>query len=278
MDKSWMNKKRNTVEYVNGIKEFLIYAFNNCVDGKILCPCTRCVCSYRVNAKTAKEHLFWRGMMKNYTTWVFHGEKSSHYTSTSRNSVVEEEDANDDMHEMLDDMQEAMEGRNPTNEDRGEGGVDEAGLSFYNLLRDAEQELYPGSKMFTKLSFIVELFHIKCLCGWSNKSFNMLLDLSKRAFPEGVLLPKNMYETKKIIRELGLHYDMIDACPNDCMLYWRETANLTSCYKCGMSRWKTVENNSDNDGIDSCKKGKKIPAKVLRHFPLKQRLQMIFMS
>ncbi|KAK3219476.1 hypothetical protein Dsin_013446 [Dipteronia sinensis] len=36
---------------------------------------------------------------------------------------------------------------------------------FYNLLKDAEQELYPGCKKFTKLSFIVRLFHTKCLYG-----------------------------------------------------------------------------------------------------------------
>ena len=36
---------------------------------------------------------------------------------------------------------------------------------FYNLLREAEQELYPGCKKFTKLSFIIILFHMKCLNG-----------------------------------------------------------------------------------------------------------------
>ncbi|XP_077232589.1 uncharacterized protein LOC143869927 [Tasmannia lanceolata] len=279
MDKSWLNKQRNSAEYVQGLKDFLEYAFKNkCFDGKILCPCEKCACTCWVNAKEAKVHLISDGMMKNYTCWVYHGEQSSHYTSINPNSMGVEEEVNDDMHEMLNDMQEAVQGIDPTNEDGGEGGADEAAHSFYNLLRDAEQELYPGCKMFTKLSFIVELFHIKCLCGWTNKSFNMLLELLKRAFPEGVLLPKNMYETKKIIRELGLHYDMIDACPNDCMLYWRETTNLSSCSKCGTSRWKTTENNTVNEGTNSCKKDKKIPAKVLRHFPLKGRLQMLFMS
>lgn len=90
---------------------------------------------------------------------------------------------------------------------------------FTNFYEDAEQELYPGCRNFSSLSFLVRLFHIKRLSGWSNKSFNMLLDLLIDAFPEGVQLPKNIYETKKVILQLELSYDRIDACPNDCMLY-----------------------------------------------------------
>lgn len=72
--------------------------------------------------------------------------------------------------------------------------------------------------------------------------------------------------TKKIIEGLGLKYEKIHACPNNCMLFWKEFAskNVSECKICGASRWK---NNA-----------KKIPAKVLRYFPLKPRLQRLFMS
>ena len=68
---------------------------------------------------------------------------------------------------------------------------------FYNLLREADHELYPGCKKFTKLSFIISLFHMKCLNGWSNKSFAMLLELLKETLLEGETLPSNYYEAKK---------------------------------------------------------------------------------
>ena len=69
---------------------------------------------------------------------------------------------------------------------------------FYNLLREAEQKLYLGCKKFTKLSFmIIRLFHMKCLNGWNNKSFTMLLELLKETFPESETLPNNYYEAKK---------------------------------------------------------------------------------
>ena len=48
--------------------------------------------------------------------------------------------------------------------------------SFDELLKEAQQELYLGCSKFSKLSFIVKLFHIKVYNKWSNKSFDMLLD------------------------------------------------------------------------------------------------------
>ena len=36
---------------------------------------------------------------------------------------------------------------------------------FQNILQDSDQELYPGCTKFSKLSFILRLFHLKCLFG-----------------------------------------------------------------------------------------------------------------
>ena len=57
----------------------------------------------------------------------------------------------------------------------------------------------------------------------------MLLELLNEAFPEDETLPSNYYEAKKILRDLGLHYIKIDACPLDCMLYSKEHANVNEC-------------------------------------------------
>jgi len=47
---------------------------------------------------------------------------------------------------------------------------------YERSLEQVEQELYQGSK-FSKLSFILHLLHLKCMYGWSIKSFNILLQL-----------------------------------------------------------------------------------------------------
>ncbi|XP_021739799.1 uncharacterized protein LOC110706214 isoform X1 [Chenopodium quinoa] len=141
---------------------------------------------------------------------------------------------------------------------------------FEKLIKDAEQQLYPGCNGFSKLSFVVNLFQIKCVNGLSNKAFTNILQLVKKALPEGNNLPTTYHDSKKIIQDLGLSYEKIDACENDCMLYWKENESLETCKVCGLSRWKVIKNVTKNH--------KKIPRKVLRYFPLKPRLQRLFMS
>ncbi|RVW76461.1 hypothetical protein CK203_056872 [Vitis vinifera] len=248
IDKSWMQKSRVSSEYYKGVLEFLDFAFSNALGKEMLpCPCIRC----------------------------------NNCLMQKREIITNESDMHDEMQEMLNDAfgmpmpnEESERSRHVHEEFEKQN---EDANKFYNLLREAEQELYPGCKKFTKLSFIIRLFHMKCLNGWSNKSFTMLLELLKDAFPEGETLPSNYYEAKKILRDLGLHYIKIDACPSDCMLYSKEYANANECVVCGVSRWKSSDEHSTDEFTNSAKK-KKIPAKVLRHFPLKPRLQRLYMS
>ena len=65
----------------------------------------------------------------------------------------------------------------------------------------------------------------------------MLLELLKGALPEGETLPSNYYETKKVLRDLSLHYIKIDACPSNCVLYSKEHENANECIVCGVFRW-----------------------------------------
>jgi hypothetical protein len=79
-------------------------------------------------------------------------------------------------------------------------------------------------------------------------------------------IPATYEEAKRLIRALGLGYNSIHVCPNNCVLFRKELAEKDVCPVCGASRWK------DNDGR------MKIPEKVLRHFPLIPRLKRIFSS
>ncbi|KAL6218294.1 hypothetical protein ACLB2K_011509 [Fragaria x ananassa] len=143
---------------------------------------------------------------------------------------------------------------------------------FYKLLEEAETPLYKGCRKYSNLSFLVKLMHIKCSGAWSNDSFGMLLRLLKDAFPMCRKLPSRNYGAKKIVKELGLHYERIDACKNDCIIYYKKYKNRTVCPKCKTPRWKTQGGKGDK------KNKKKIPWKVLRYFPLTPRLQRLFMS
>ncbi|XP_019051541.1 PREDICTED: uncharacterized protein LOC104587313 [Nelumbo nucifera] len=62
------------------------------------------------------------------------------------------------------------------------------------------------------------------------------------------------------------------------MLFWQEHANDEICSMCGDSRWKPNGNHENNTNGAVGTRERKIPAKVLRYFPLKPRLQRLFMS
>ncbi|KAG6527843.1 hypothetical protein ZIOFF_009977 [Zingiber officinale] len=150
---------------------------------------------------------------------------------------------------------------------------------FYRLIEEGKQQLYTGCTEFSKLSFLVELFQLKVNGKWSDKSFTALLDFLRRVLPSEAQVPKSFYEAKKLISSLGLHYEKIHACPNDCMIYWGRNENEQACKVCNLPRWKNLQKSSRR----SYKGGKKrlevkIPAKVFWYFPLKPRLQRLFMS
>jgi len=90
---------------------------------------------------------------------------------------------------------------------------------YASFLKDAHTRLYPSCETFSKLSFLVNIYHLKCLHGWTQESVTNLLGVLSDAFPPEANLPKTYYEVKKIICGLGLNYVKIHACPKDCMLF-----------------------------------------------------------
>lgn len=71
-----------------------------------------------------------------------------------------------------------------------------------------------------------------------DKSFDKLIAKLRVILHVGEKFPNNFYETKKMIGDLGFTYQKIDACPNDCMLYWKENDNKGSCSICKAARCK----------------------------------------
>ncbi|KAL3839245.1 hypothetical protein ACJIZ3_023836 [Penstemon smallii] len=280
MDRSWMKQSRASYVYDEGVNKFLDFAFNNAsFEEKISCPCKKCRLLLPVVREVAYDHLIVFGFLKDYTTWIFHEEVKSSYNPSNESENCTNSNMDIDMDTLLHEAfgihspEHNVESNTPSeSEDQPNVEAEE----FYNFVKDAKKELYPGCKSYKKLSFIVRLFQIKCLGGWSNNSFSMLLDLLKAVLPEGETLPKSFYEMKKIIKKLGLGYEKIHACPNDCILYRKEYQNEKECPKCHASRY-LVQENSSSCSNSSQIASSKVPVKVLRYFPLIPRLQRLFM-
>ncbi|KAL8121024.1 hypothetical protein AgCh_017982 [Apium graveolens] len=111
---------------------------------------------------------------------------------------------------------------------------------FNHHIEDGKQPLYLGCTNFLRLSFVLRLYSLKCGHGIMEAAFRDLLGLLREAFPHAHI-PLSFNSTKNIIKDIGLNYQKIHACPNDCMLYWGENKDASACKTCGVSRWEIVE-------------------------------------
>ena len=119
---------------------------------------------------------------------------------------------------------------------------------------------------------------MKCLYGFNNIGCEAILKLFLQTLPPGHCIPNSIEKVRKVIRDLGLDYEKIHACTNDCVLFRKEYAKLDNCPVCGESRWKTVASSDPDETGPSRRSKKPVPRKVLRYFPLTPRLQRLFMT
>ncbi|CAL2254665.1 unnamed protein product [Prunus armeniaca] len=140
--------------------------------------------------------------------------------------------------------------------------------NYEKLLHEAQRELYPECVEYTVLTYIVELMHNKVDSHVTDKAIDRMLGMMKKMCPKLNNVLESFYVCKKMLKGLGLGYKNIDACVYDCALFYQEHEKKDKCLVCNEPRYK------DND----YEQIKKVPRKVMRYFPLKPRLQRLFMS
>jgi len=152
------------------------------------------------------EHLIVKGFVKGYRIWIRHGEEIPYHTNRSDYEMTDNLDSQDHIDGLLYDTF-----RNVVGAERIKEGPNSEARKFYNLINDAKQELYRECESFSTLSFIIRLYLLKCLHGWSNSSFIDLLKLLKEVMPK-LNIPESVNKTKVVISDLGLDYKK-----NSCM-------------------------------------------------------------
>jgi hypothetical protein len=266
MDRRWVYGKQFTPAYVKGVEEFMNFVSERYPeDTHIRCPCVNCL-NQRLRPQSEVEtHIHIYGMSATYTRWIHHGE--SEYTEVEG---IEEEvegydhhfgihmdvdnDVYDDDHgvpKMIGELFAAAE-------------ADGEEPRFAGVLGDSKKALSSGSS-HSKFSFVVRMLYMKSRYRISNTSFSAMMKLMSDGYPNSEL-PKSYNEAMKYLKELGLGYKNIHVCKNNCVLFWNVNAKMNECPVCKESRWK------DETG------SKRVPHKVLRHFPLLPRLKRIFAS
>jgi hypothetical protein len=96
--------------------------------------------------------------------------------------------------------------------------------------------------------------------------------LISEVLPTGHKMPKDMYQSKKLLEGLGVEYEKIDVCKDNCMLFWKEHGREQKCLKCGKSRYVELVN-EDGDKVVT-----KVAHKQPRYMPLTPRVKHLFLS
>ena len=277
------NLKRHSTEYRKGVINFMNAAEEDRKrrnNDYMCCPCADCKNENMFDSgEDVHGHLIQRGFMEGYTCWVKHGEQESGSGAAADRSGAhnqEDEDEHDMFipsplggemvdvdHDLLQDMLRDIE--DPAQNERD-------GMKFSRLVSDSETPLYAGCKAkHTKLSVTLDLMKLKASSGWTDKSFTDLLGILKAMLPVENTLPETTYEAKQVLCPLGLEVRRIHACPNDCILYHKQYADLDACPVCKASRYKRKK--SADEGNKSKRGG---PAKVVWYLPIIDRFKRIF--
>ncbi|XP_060969611.1 uncharacterized protein LOC133036865 [Cannabis sativa] len=205
-------------------------------DGRIRCPCVRCINNRFEKIDRVRAHVFDRGFMQGYEKWIYHGEPEDAVDDVAVGDVESE----DEMTPILEDFFPST-----TNDVQGEDEQPTTNPHFDDLFEKIETELYPGCEILS-LNFLAKLLHLKVRGKIPNNIFEELLKLLKFAFPKENNIPANYYEAKNRLKKLSLGYDSIHVCWYNCCLFYKENASKEACPVCGTSRWVTSEN---DDGV-----------------------------
>jgi len=167
-------------------------------DKFIICPCTDCRNVDRHSAADIVDHLVRRGMDEVYKQrkdWYHHGEVYSVAEGEMKEKQWNEEIVG--LYRAVENLDEEL----ATERDFCEmaEGEDMKEDEFLAKIADAETPLYPSCANHSKLSAIVSLFRLKTKNGWSDKSFDDLLETLPEMLPEDNVLHTSLYEVKKFL-------------------------------------------------------------------------------
>ena len=277
------------------------------MDGiSIKCPCKKCRNLKFWIPDDVKEHLYRRGFMLDYYRWTAHGEviesiphPSYNEQFSGGNPYVFYDQLNADQRMIFDMAGPSFvppPGFNPQTiegdlnigsatdyqgyqrrispemvdemtEDQAPPDMERLSSRFWDVLKAADEPVFPGCTTHTQLSFVSRLMNLKCEYNIPQSVFNGFVQLYDEVLPPDHKIPTSYYQAQKLVRNLGLPVERMDMCPNGCMLYWKHDVNEEYCKFCGHARF---ENTSDGS--------KGSPQKVMFYFPLTPRLQRLYAS
>ncbi|CAL9018106.1 unnamed protein product [Prunus brigantina] len=201
------NPNRYADEYLDGIEDFIKFARrHNPGATRIRCPCRKCNNMSWETIENVGFHLVRNGMIETYNIWNLHGEQLDNASSLNATRVDNIKPIVDPNEQVMDIINDAFPFASTNINQEGEDDVptpmDSAEFEQYEqLLKSANQELYPGCESFSVLTAIVELMHGKIKYCMSNLCFDYFLGVFKRMLPTDNCLPKDHRQAQKVLND-----------------------------------------------------------------------------
>jgi hypothetical protein len=199
----------NTAEWFWITKEFLklFFAGGRC---EASCPCNRCENRRMLLKYEMSAHLAKKGFMSNYLLWHQHGEVQP--------AVTDESDENDDVDQMDDMIADIGRGYDLESEDSSSEVH-----NFYRLLAASEEKVHDGTDIIM-LQAVTHLMTFKSKYNFSNQCYNDIMKLIIDLIPVKHYMMKDLYQSKKIVSDLKMNYEKIDACEKITCCFGRITS------------------------------------------------------
>jgi hypothetical protein len=285
---------RQHEDYLAGVRVFIEHLVRNCTaynSDQYLCPCMKCCNVHFRSLGLIMKHLKKPGMMSTYKIWNHHGEqhlmprtfeelaernrRDMARASSSSTSVATEEVIMRSYDPVRDYVEDAFPFRNNIDGDNidhvtSHHNVDssvanEEAERYREMLSAQQTPLYTGAS-HNRLETIMKLMAVKEKHKTTNAAFDDYCEVTKPLFPaEGNTYPESFADAKKAVRS-GMGYVKYDACVYGCCLYYKESADWTTCPVCDEPRYETTAS------------GKQKAKKTVRHFPLTPQLQKLYSS
>jgi hypothetical protein len=143
--------------------------------------------------------------------------------------------------------------------------------NFYSLHTASDEKVHDGIEL-TVLQAVTRLMGMKSKYNFSNQCYNDILKLIIDLISVKHNMPKDLYQSKKIVAALGMNYEKIDVCKRNCMLSCKEHKDNTEYMHYGRSRYVKVVN-EDGASISI-----KVAVKQARYMPITPRLKRLYLS
>ena len=169
MDRRWMYGPRPSIEYLNGVNEFIKVAkeqANKEMDAYdsflIYCPCKYCKNEKKFRSdEIVFQHLILRGFVENYTCWNKHREEGFNEGGVEDGFPTEEYDVDHILGLSEDELMYHVENVDEMihNVERHDNAYNDGELARYKkLIEDSKKPFYPGCDVrHTRLNIIIKL-------------------------------------------------------------------------------------------------------------------------